>query len=130
MQFVTSFQLLVSCIKLIDTNIKVAKDATYYLNEEVKVPDIEAIVTKSMKTCCEGKYFLFLHMICTIIQKDVESPLNEMLNSKPLHHAAAAGCFPNVAYLINTQGAKCDSVDRSGNTPVHNCYMNVHNKVM
>ncbi|CAL4069411.1 unnamed protein product [Meganyctiphanes norvegica] len=123
-EYDTMFQLLFTCVEMIDTNVERIQENKYYIKKECQVRATEDIIIKSLKNCCENKYFLFLHMIITITNRKIDGILNEMLHSSPLHHAVASGRLPNVVYLVHTQGAKCDALDRSSNTPAHVAYMN------
>ncbi|CAL4068360.1 unnamed protein product, partial [Meganyctiphanes norvegica] len=71
-------------------------------------------------------FYFLLHMLTTVALQGVDYPLNDLLQSLPLHHAASAGRIANVAYLLYTCKAKPEAQDGTGNTAAHIAYLNGH----
>ncbi|XP_064121650.1 serine/threonine-protein phosphatase 6 regulatory ankyrin repeat subunit A-like [Macrobrachium nipponense] len=87
--------------------------------------DINLLQLKALKVCCEKPLPLFLHLLTSLTSPDLESILNEVCESRPLHHAAKSGNSSAVAYLLEC-GASPLSKDRSDISPIQYAAMFGH----
>ncbi|XP_064121884.1 ankyrin-2-like isoform X2 [Macrobrachium nipponense] len=87
--------------------------------------DINLLQLKALKVCCEKPLPLFLHLLTSLTSPDLESILNEVCQSRPLHHAAKSGNSSAVAYLLEC-GASPLSKDRSDISPIQYAAMFGH----
>ena len=129
----SSLPELVDCITELNKSTQVLSEDKLCLNGNVVIPFVpltHSIFRKSMKVATEGKYYFLLHsLISTGMQSVDDTIVNDMLRTKPLHHAAAAGKLANVAYLLHTCHADPKVQDTNGNTPAHLASMNGHKTV-
>ncbi|XP_066948892.1 uncharacterized protein [Macrobrachium rosenbergii] len=89
--------------------------------------DLNVLKLKSLKMCCEKPLALFLHLLTSLTSLNLESILNEVCKSRPLHHAAKSGNSSAVAYLLEC-GASPFSKDRSDILPIQYSAMFGHKK--
>ncbi|CAL4071324.1 unnamed protein product, partial [Meganyctiphanes norvegica] len=125
---------LIFCITELKKSIKLQSENTYKLCQKTKtvilpILSLKHILKKAMKVATEGRFYFLLHMLTTNALQSMDDHLNDMLESLPLHHAAASGKITNVAYLLLTCKAKPDAQDINGNTAAHISYMNGHKTV-
>ncbi|CAL4120906.1 unnamed protein product, partial [Meganyctiphanes norvegica] len=81
---------------------------------------------QALEFTCEKKYQLFLHMLVTKARIDPNVILDDMLQTRPLHHAAAEGNIDAVAYLIQACNVDINVVDMNKNNAAHYAYLNGH----
>ncbi|KAK7065843.1 hypothetical protein SK128_019703, partial [Halocaridina rubra] len=84
------------------------------------------LISKALLISSEQNLPLFLYMLVSIAEVDVNLVVNHFCNSTPLHHAARFNNMSAIAYLLQ-RGAKFQT-DRSGFLPHDYAYMFGHNK--
>ncbi|CAL4066263.1 unnamed protein product, partial [Meganyctiphanes norvegica] len=125
---------LMICLTELNKSIKVISDNNYTLsqiNKNIQLPIVALndIIKRAMKVASGGTYNFLLHKLTTAASQATDEPLNEILQSLPLHHAAADGKLTNVAYLMLTCKVDPKVLDLNGNTAAHLAYMNGHKLV-
>ncbi|CAL4067999.1 unnamed protein product, partial [Meganyctiphanes norvegica] len=119
---------ILSCIEELSESIRFNENMITSIlpNKKYKIVNIstDKVLLKCVKLATENNFPVFLHLLFTIGQQSLNTPLNEIIKSLPLHHAASVGNFCSIVYLTLTCHASVNVLDRNGNTPAHLAYMN------
>ncbi|CAL4061868.1 unnamed protein product, partial [Meganyctiphanes norvegica] len=120
-----------SCLKQLGKKITSISNEKYKLQKKdgehrCQIVNTEKILIQAMEFSCEKKSPLFLHMLIVHAQLEPNAILDEMLETRALHHASAEGNAVAVTYLINACDINSYVLDRNGNNAAHYAYMNGH----
>ncbi|CAL4256325.1 unnamed protein product, partial [Meganyctiphanes norvegica] len=126
-----SLQEVLSCLDQIQMKIIPLSKEKYKLNKNngnilLTICSSETILIQALEFTCEKKYNLFLHMLVANAGLDPNVILNDVLQTRPLHHAAAEGNIDAVAYLIHACDVNTNVLDRNGNNASHYSYLYGH----
>lgn len=114
------FYVLLSTLEINFRETEIPRHENFSFGEKLSVLQL-----KALKVCCEKPLPLFLHLMRSFTSPNLESVLNEVCKSRPLHHAAKSGNSSAVAYLVEC-GASLLSKDRSDISPIQYAAMFGH----
>ncbi|KAK7074367.1 hypothetical protein SK128_009452 [Halocaridina rubra] len=97
-------------------------------SKSFKFTDMGTLIKKAFRISCEDHLPLFLHLLITIAHVDMNMILNEVCQTKPLHHAARHDNISAVAYLMD-RGASSLVEDCNGILPVYYAFMCGHSRL-
>ncbi|XP_064121870.1 uncharacterized protein LOC135226353 isoform X2 [Macrobrachium nipponense] len=117
------FCILFSTLEINFRETEIPTPKNFNSDKDLKDPNL--LHLKALKVCCEKPLPLFLHLLTSLTSPNLENILNEVCESRPLHHAAKSGNSSAVAYLLEC-GASPLSKDRSGFLPIQYAAMFSH----
>lgn len=100
------------------------------MTKDVKTPpkQMKFLIIKALRISCEQHLPLFLFLLFSETQVNVETIMDSVCKTRPLHHAARYGNLSAVAYLLQ-YGESTIMKDGSGHLPIQYAYMYGHKSV-
>ncbi|CAL4091024.1 unnamed protein product, partial [Meganyctiphanes norvegica] len=95
---------------------------------KLDVFNVDNALKQALELTCKKKYNLFLHMLISHAGVNLSDPLDDMLKTHAIHHAAAEGNKGTVAYLLHSCNIESDVKDRFGNNAAHYAFMYGHSE--
>ncbi|KAK7078620.1 hypothetical protein SK128_002015 [Halocaridina rubra] len=99
-----------------------------FINHDVgidELPELMYLLKKSLRISCEDHMPLFLHLLKTVAEVDLDMILNDLCQTRPLHHAAKYNNLSAIVYLL-TRCASPTFGDCNGYLPVYYAFMYGH----